>query len=55
MITTSCCIRVLISHDFQKGERMLLDQWMESYSFECTSLVLATNAKFKETKLDQVS
>ena len=50
MITNSCCIRLLISHDFQKGERMPLDQLMESYSLECTSLVLATNSEFKETK-----
>lgn len=49
MITNSCCIRLLISHDFQKGERMPLDQLMESYCLECTSLVPATNSKFKET------
>lgn len=53
MITNSCCIRLLISHDFQKRERMLLDRLMESYCLECTSLVLATNSKFKETKLYQ--
>ena len=53
MITNSCCIRLLISHDFQKGERMLLAWLMESYCLECTSLVLATNSKFKETKLYQ--
>lgn len=51
MITNSCYIRLLISHDFQKGERMLLARLMESYCLECTSLVLATNSKFKETKL----
>lgn len=51
MISNSCCIRLLISHDFQKGERMPLDQLMESYSLECTSLGLATNSKFKGTKL----
>ena len=53
MITNSCCIRLLISHDFQKGERMLLAWLMESYCLKCTSLVLATNSKFKETKLYQ--
>ena len=51
MISNSCCIRLLISRDFQKGERMPLDQLMESYSLEYTNLELATNSKFKETKL----
>lgn len=53
MITNSCCIRLLISRDFQKGERMPLDRLTESYCSECTSLVLATNSSFKETKLSQ--
>ena len=53
MITNSCCIRLLISRDFQKGERMPLDRLMESYCSECTSLVLATNSNFKEMKLSQ--
>lgn len=36
MITNSCCIRLLISHDFQKRKRML-EGMMESYCRECTT------------------
>lgn len=47
-ITSSCCIRLLISRDFQKGKRMLLDQWMESYYLERTSMVQTASSKFKQ-------
>lgn len=51
MITDSCCIKPLISHDFQKGERMPLDLLMESYCLACTSSGLATSAKCRDRTL----